>query len=292
MKKNLKGLLAVATVMCLAVPQKAYANMAAPTLSDIGSSVTFEKSEEIAVLSEVLDIIVTGTDANIVATYKMKNTTNENISTPSMFLSPNIQNSGVSVLVNHKAVDWTSDSYALNYSTEVAANDWQYTVLVDEETASQNEYETVDAITFQMDFAPWEEYDVVVSYRYRLGGYPDSDFDAKRGEITYYLSPAAMWKEFSSLTINLYLDENMPILKSSNLAFEKMDTRTYQYTSNTLPKENLKIMIDEDWWQNIWSTLRNPYVMMVAKIILPIILIPLMLLLLIVRRIRKRRKTS
>ena len=48
---------------------------------------------------------------------------------------------------------------------------------------------------------------VTVSYPYRLGGYPDYDWNVKRGEILYYLAPAALWQDFQSLTINLYLDE-------------------------------------------------------------------------------------
>ncbi len=70
--------------------------------------------------------------------------------------------------------------------------------------------------------------------------YPDYNFDAKRGTIEYYLGSAVMWKDFSNLTINLYLDEDMPIIKSSNLEFEKVDTRTYQYVSDMLPVKNTR----------------------------------------------------
>ncbi|MEG1809400.1 MAG: hypothetical protein RR244_06080, partial [Oscillospiraceae bacterium] len=62
-------------------------------------------------------------------------------------------------------------------------------------------------------------YDVVVSYRYRPGGYPDYDFNAKIGRIEYYLAPAAMWNDFGGITINLKLDEDMPVISSSNLEF-------------------------------------------------------------------------
>ena len=106
-----------------------------------------------------------GSEADIVATYRMKNTTDENISTRSMFLSPNIKNSGVKVAVNGKNTFFTVEKYALNYSTEIKTDDWQYVVLTDDEIASHNGEQTVDTITFEMDFAPYEEYDVIaVSY--------------------------------------------------------------------------------------------------------------------------------
>ena len=209
-----------------------------------------------------------------------------------MFLSPNIENSDVKVLVNNKDASFTVESYALYYDTEIQTDDWQYAVLTEDEDAYNDGEQTVDSITFEMAFAPNEEYDVVVSYDYRLGGYPNSNSDIKEGEIDYYLKPAAMWKDFSSLTINLYLDKDMPIIKSSNLEFKEIDTRTYRYVSDTLPDENLKIFIDENGWQNFWSSFRNPYFWMAAIMIIPLILFGLLVIILIVRRIRKKRRAS
>lgn len=288
--KKISLIFAFVLVFALSIPQVAYANMAAPKNADIGSSITFEKNDTISVLSEVLDITVDGSEADIVATYKMKNTTDESISTQSMFLSPNIENSGVKVIANDKDTSFTVESYVLNYDTEIKTDDWQYAVLTDDEIASHNEEQTVDTITFEMDFAPNEEYDVVVSYTYHLGGYPDYDFNAKVGRIEYYLAPAAIWKDFENLTINLYLDEDMPVISSSNLEFEKIDTRTYQYVSDTLPEENLKIVIDENWYQNIFSTLRSPYLPMTLMMFSPFILIALAVFIFIVWRLRKKKK--
>jgi hypothetical protein len=195
MKKITKSALAVILAICLLTPQAVFANMAAPSLSDVGSAITFEKNEEIAVLSEILNITVSGAKAHIVATYKMKNTTNDSISTPSMFLSPNIESSDVSVMVNNESVNYIANSYARNYSAGwIVTDDWQYAILEDESTTIHNGQDTVDTILFQMNFAPNEAYDVVVSYDYRLGGYPTYNFDAKDGRIFYYLAPAALWK--------------------------------------------------------------------------------------------------
>ena len=288
--KKASLIFAFVLVFALSIPQVAYANMAAPENADIGSSITFEKNDTISVLSEVLDITVDGPEANIVATYNMKNTTSESISTQSMFLSPNIENSGVKVIVNDKDTSFAVESYVLYYDTKIKTDDWQY-VLTDDQIASHNEEQTVDTITFEMDFEPNEEYDVVVSYRYRLGGYPNYDFNVKRGEIEYYLVPAAMWKDFGGITINLKLDKDMPVISSSNLEFKKIDTRIYQYVSDTLPEENLEIVIDENWYQNILSTLRSPYLPLTLMMFSPLILLVLAVVIFIVWRLRKKKNT-
>lgn len=267
-RSNLKNLLMVVIVLILCMPCIVYANMAAPKDSDIGTSVTLEKNEEIAVVSEVLDITVEEDKAFIVATYKMKNTTDETVTTSSMFLSPNIEQNDVKVEMNQTEISFASESYALNYDTEVATDGWQYAVLTGADTAYADN--TVDSILFDMKFEAMEEQEIVISYTYQLGGYPNYDFNAKEGIITYYLTPAAMWKDFENLTINLYLDDDMPIIKESNLDFEKLDARTYQYVSDALPEDDLNITIDENWWQNIFSTLRSPYLPMLALMISPL----------------------
>ena len=287
--KKLSTSLMVILCMTMFLPTTAYANMAAPQDSDIGSSITFEKNEEIAVLSEVLDIVVTGTQAEITATYTMKNTTDDTATTTSMFISPNIELGGTEILIDGKIAEFEHESFNLNYDTEITTNDWQYVVLTERGIADTDK-STVDTVAFDMTFDPNEQYDVVVSYIYNLGGYPDYDFNAKCGDIKYYLAPAAMWKDFESLTVNIYLDEDMPVITHSNLEFEKVDSRTYQYISDTLPTENLEITIDENWFQNIFSTLRSPYLPMMFMLFSPFIVIGLVIIVFVVWRVRKRRK--
>lgn len=271
--------------------QTVNANMAAPEPADIGSSITFEKNDSISVLSEVLDITVHGSKADIVATYQMRNASDEKISVKSMFLSPNIEDSGVRVTAGGRELSFTAESYVLEYDTEIETNDWKYAVL-SEKAESPDDGRTVDCITFGMDFAPHEEYDVVVSYTYRLGGYPEYDTNVKEGEIEYYLAPAAMWKDFGGLTINLYLDKDMPVISRSNLEFEKTGARTYRYVSDTLPEENLKITIDENWFQNMISTLRNPYGILMLLVFSPFILIFVAIIVLLVWFFHRRRKAK
>lgn len=269
-------------LVALSLSQTAKANMAAPADPDVGSAITFQKNEEISVLSEVLDITVHGAKADMVVTYTMKNTTQEQVVTPSMFLSPNVERGNVEVTVDGEAEPFTVDQYALNYSTQIQTADWKYVVVSTGDVADVQE-RTVDAISFELTFEPGEESQVVVSYTYALGGYPNYDFDAKRGDLKYYLQPAALWKDFSNLTINLYLDEDMPVLKYSNLPFEEVGPRTYQYTSATLPEENLDLTIDESWWQNIFSTLRSPY-FQITWVLAPVALVVLVCVVLIRQR--------
>lgn len=271
--KRIRFLLTFLVVSAMSLPQVALANMAAPIEADIGSSITFEQNEAISVLSEVLDITVDGSQADIVATYTMTNTSEQLVSIQTMFLSPNIKNSNTKVLVNGQDIAFRVETFALNYDTKIETNDWQYVVLSSSDPSNQNQERTVDTISFELEFVPKETYEVMVSYRYQLGGYPDVDFNVKQGHIEYYLAPATMWKDFSNLTINLNLDKDMPIIARSNLDFEKVGPRRYQYISDVLPEENLRMTIDENWWQNIFSTLRSPYLAMTLKVISPFILI-------------------
>ena len=98
-----------------------------------------------------------------------------------------------------------------------------------------------------------------------------------------------MWKDFSNLTINLYLDKDMPVVTSSNLQFEKLGARTFKYISDKLPKGNLEIVIDETWWQNIFSTLKSPYLPMTLMMFSPFILLVLAVSIFIVWRLRKNK---
>lgn len=293
--KKIGACIALTLLLILTMALPAYANMAAPDTAEVGSSITFEKNDAISVVSEVLDITVHGPQAEIVATYHMKNGTDRTVTTPSMFLSPNVERGGVAVTAAGQSVPFDVTRYALNWSMELETDDWRYAVLTDPLAASLDESRTVDAIAFELTFAPGQAYDVVVSYTYRMGGYPTSDFDAKDGIIRYFLAPAAMWKDFENLTINLYLDEDMPVVKESSLPFEKIARRTYQYRSATLPEGELTIEIDENWIQNIFSTIRSPYFGMTLMIIAPVVLIlaaVIIIPIIVFRRKKKRDKAA
>ena len=256
--KRLPAVSAFALALLLLQPMTAFANMAAPEKPDVGSAITFQRNDALAVTEEVLDIKVTGSTADITATYSMVNVTQEPVSTPVMFLAPNTGDGHVEVTVDGEPLPFSTDQYCLTYNTQIETEDWRYAVLTDNPEVSPNE-RTVDGVSFQLDAEPGQAFEVTVSYPYHLGGYPDYDYNVKRGEILYYLAPAALWQDFQSLTINLYLDEGMPVIKESSVDFRKVDTRVYQYQSDSLPQGNLEISIDESGIQEFFSSFRNPY---------------------------------
>ncbi len=294
--KKLRFLTAILLTM-LTIPMPVSANMAAPTEPDVGTAVTFEKNDQIAVVSEVLDIVVQGTTADITATYRMQNTTDTAVSTDSMFVSPNMEEAGITVTANGTAVEFTTETWHLEYDSKLEPADWRYAVLRPSDRTESADWQlSCDTVTFTLDFAPGEAYDVVVSYTYGLGGYPHLDFNAKNGLLEYYLAPAAMWKDFQNLTINLTLAEDMPKLVDSSVDFEKVGPRQYRFVSDTLPEENLVIRIDENWVQNIASTLRSPYLMMnifmLAPLWLPVLLVAIVVIVVVVRKSKHKKERS
>lgn len=290
MKKTVLVSFLLILLTAISIPTVAYANMAAPDLPDIGSTVTFEKNDSISVLSEVLDITVKGEFAQIVAKYTMKNTTDNTVTTPSMFISPNVSN--VAVKMNGTPIDYTTKSYALDLAEDIVSTDgWKY-VLVESDYSPDDR--KVDTVTFELTFNGGQQCEVQVSYDYRLGGRPTRTDNVRYGEIKYLLTPASMWKDFTNITINLYLDDNLPVLSKSNLEFEKISKNHYQYTSTTLPSEDLEIQLDITGWQNFWGQFKNPYfymaIVMMAPIWLPILLIVVIVVIVIVVKHRKKKQ--
>ncbi len=287
--------LLAAVVLMLTMAQFVSANMAAPWDADMGSAVTFAKNDQIAVLSEVLDIVIHGAVADITATYRMKNTTEQAVSTESMFVAPHMEDSSTTITANGTALDFTAETWHLEYDSTLETEDWRYVVLYPSYRTESYDFQSVcETVSFVLDFAPGEQYDVVVRYTYGLGGYPDYDFNVKYGTIDYYLTPAALWKDFQNLTINLTLDEDMPKLVESSIPFEKVGKYTYRYTADQLPDENLYIEVDENWIQNIGSTLRSPYLFFplfwFAPIWIPVLIVAIVIIVVTVKK--KRSKTN
>lgn len=289
--KPLHAVSALALTLLLLLPLPASANMAAPADPDVGSSITFERNDALAVTEEVLDIKVTGATAEITAVYSMVNVTDQPVSTPVMFLAPNTGDGGVEVMADGVSIPCSTDQYVMKYATGVRTEDWRYVVLTNDD-AADGDGQKVDGISFQLDFGPGEACQVSVSYPYRLGGYPDYDYNVKRGTIRYYLAPAAMWRDFQDLTINLYLDRDMPVLADSNLEFEKVGTRTYQYRSDSLPEGNLEIRVDQNQIQEFIGTLRSPYLILYLIFFVPILLVIAAVIVAVVLLVRRKRRSG
>ena len=85
----------------------------------------------------------------------------------------------------------------------------------------------------------------------------------------------------------------MPVLQDSNLEFEKVAPRTYQYVSDTLPEENLRIEVDQSWWQELLGFFQNPYLAVYAMYFVPVIVVAMAcvgVVIWMVRRTARRNK--
>lgn len=288
--KKLLTIFIILTVF-LGSTTKVEANMAAPDDADIASTITFEKNESLSVLNEILNIEVKGSIANISALYHMKNKTQEEVTTSSMFLSPNIEGDTTRVYIDNYEITYTAKTYKISYRDDVIeTNDWEFVIL--EEENDDYYRQQVDTITFEMTFLPLEEHDIEVSYKYTLGGYPNYDFDVKYGSIYYYLKPAGLWESFESIEINLTLDEDMPKITSSSLEFTKLSKNKYQYKANELPDTDLLIRIDQSAWDEFISGFKSPYLIMKIMMLLPVIIIFLCIIIIIIMATARMRKNK
>lgn len=283
-----KLLLILSLVLILASGVIVEANMAAPDTSDIASGITFKENNSISVVEETIAIRVKDDKAQIDVNYKMKNETDTRVVTESMFLSPNIDTAMTVVKIDGIEVKYTYERYAL-YDADVTLEDWQYVVLSKEDSNNISN-RTVDTILFIMELEAQSQINVQLSYLYTLGGRPNYDYNVRYGEIVYYLTPAKMWNEFYNLSIDIYLDVDMPLLKSSNLKFIKVEKRHYRYTATKLPEENLKVIIDQNAWQNFWSRFKSPYLIWEILLLSPFIILIILVVIVVVFTIHKHKK--
>ncbi len=293
MRKIKLLILMLISVLGIILSIPAYANMAAPRDDDLASGVSFEKNNDLRVISEELDIKIKGETADIKAIYNMKNIKNVAISSQAMFISPNISGNSARVLMNGMELSFKAKSYYIDHNTSSRIEEWKFVI---ENPGEESEYlDMVDTISFNMEFKPLEEAMIIVSYSYRLGGYPSLDFDSKYGSLTYYLSPASMWEDYGGITINLELSSDMPVLEESSIKFEKVGKNKYQYKASSLPKEELKIRVNQNGWQKFISSFRSPYLMMNFVVILPLILVALVaiaIIAIIIVSVRRRKQKN
>ncbi len=107
--KPLHAVSVLAMTLLLLPPLPASANMDPPADPDVGSSINFKRNDALAVTEEVLDIRVTGSTAEITATYSMVNSTDQAVSTPVMFLAPNTGDGSVEVMADGVSVPCSTD---------------------------------------------------------------------------------------------------------------------------------------------------------------------------------------
>ncbi len=289
MKKRILSIfLLITLILTLLIPSTAFANMAAPTDTDVASVLTFEKTKEVEVLSEVINFVVDDKLCHISATYTMKNKTDSDFSTKSMFISPNINGESGKVTIDKVSIATQKESFNLMHNTSVNASDWRFEV-IEGESLSHNEF-VIDAITFEIDFAPHEEKEITVSYDYNLGGYPTySKASSRYGKIQYFLSPANNWDNFSNLTINVHTNKMLPQIDETNIKFEKIAKNHYQFKSEEIPVDTLEIILRPNGIVAFFSMLSSPY-FLIMLIPFAIIAILIAIPIIIIVHIRKRKK--
>jgi hypothetical protein len=137
-----KILLVLTSVIVLLTPMGgtvAYANSAAPIISEDCRGIVFENNDKVKIVNEVLDIDFNADQtANVTATYNMKNITSESLSIENMFLYPLDDDIAREIKVQRNGVD-------LDYEVEYFGNsmndidfddDWE-TILSENEYNSQ-----------------------------------------------------------------------------------------------------------------------------------------------------------
>ena len=82
------------------------------------------------------------------------------------------------------------------------------------------------------------------------------------------------------------------MIKESSVEFEKTGERAYRFVSDTLPGTELEIVIDENRFQNILSTLRSPYLPMNLLMFLPFVLAAAAVIALLLWAGKKRKRSD
>ena len=151
--KPLHAVSALALTLLLLPPLPGSANMAAPADPDIASSITFERNDALAVTEEVLDIRVTGSTAEITATYSMVNSTDQPVSTPVMFLAPQHRRRRCGGNGGRGFGSLLHRPICAQLHHKGKTEDWRYAVLTNSDVADVDG-QTVEGISFQLDFGP------------------------------------------------------------------------------------------------------------------------------------------
>lgn len=252
MKKRI-AILCLLLAFVLAVPMLAWANMGPPiSTNPAGGGLTFAKNDNIKILGETLTFDLTKNERNVTADYKMKNTSDENVSILVAFPLPvygsNTDND-FSVQVNGKEISVQTKFFARHDPWEESAiyNDEYLQKMLEnitEESApsTDNEgYLNVFVAYYTLEFQPQESINVVINYTAEPSAYHTVAYQYKHVYI-YYLSPASNWKDFEGIRIVIKLnDGNDKYLLDSNLEFEfDKETNTYVYESDTLPNTELR----------------------------------------------------
>ena len=267
---------------CLTPITTARANMAQP-MEDRGSGILFDKHESVKVDSEVLNIKINKSEApksagyrraiaDMSAVYTMTNISAQQIDVNAMFLSPVYSQTETDYVI-------TSDGKELEYTTEFFSSshpflkedditNWEE-ILAAANPAENNGFMYVSAVSYSFGFEPGQTIELAVSYKYNIN---INNRHPNHTVLRYFLTPAKYWQDFGSLTINLTLDKEQPVLVSSSLDFYKLSKGVYKHKSNGVPQSELTITAGASPLVYIL-----PWMLVIAVVTLPIAVVILLI---------------
>jgi len=256
-----------------------YANAGPPKSVEDGDAVFFlpVKHEFIEIVSEdlVYDIKVTGEEeayADITATYEMRNTSQEDVSTLVAFVANNpstkaqVRVDGESVQVlGSKTMPWNISGKEVyvgdllsrhwdNVGSWVEYGAWEPTfeeilrfASTGERTGDTNAGYDLEISMFKLDFAAGSTHTLEVTYSEKAAvikerkGY---SYVNPTAEFYYFLEPARYWKDFADLTVTVNVPAHIRI-QTSLEGFQRKGN-TYVAHFNELPPQNLRILAPLD----------------------------------------------
>lgn len=272
----------------------AYANSAAPTPTEDGRGIIFEKHDKVKITKEVLDIDLLLKTAKVEATYTMKNISNEAISVYTAFICPMPYSTPQSVQILRNGVMLDYEIYYYE-NEENSWEEWEAILsngadaLPPSDTPPpQDEYyrrPLVVAILYTVDFGANEELTLTVAYDYSVG----LSSSRNSQNFRYYLTPAKYWQDFGNIEINLHLDKQYPKLAQASLDFKKIDRLNYQYKADTLPQTELTITTSYTATKN--TMISAMYILAYFwPIIVPFVLLIIIIIVVAVCKKKKKRK--
>ena len=169
---------------------------------------------------------------------------------------------------------------------------WQTNSLAEESRTS------LAGLLFEVEFQPGSRREITVRYP-AIAGRDQEETTRYQAVYAYILSPAALWKDFSNLTIEVYPHPDQPYMVNSTLPMEKVETDIaydthYSAFFSDLPEGDLIFQMyhretPEPW---LMATIQNPYLM--GLVIVPLFLLILLTTItaIIIYAIRKKKKAD
>ncbi len=273
--RTLAALIASIVLLVSTFTSTAYANVGPPASVKDGDAVFFlpVKHDFIEVVSENLtyDIQTLGKEeahAEIVATYHMRNTYQENVSTLAAFVANNpatevqvcVDGNRVQLL-RSETVPWNITGQD-GYVEDLLARSWynvgSWTVYgagaptfeeilryagTGERTGDTNAGYDFEMSLFELDFPAGGTRTLEVTYTENAAiikqrkGY---SYINPTAEFYYFLEPARYWKSFADLTVTINVPSHITI-ETSLPGFQRKDN-SYSAHFHELPGENLRIL--------------------------------------------------